>query len=170
LRAVNVGGKNKLVMADLKTHLAAAGLEQVATYIQSGNLVFKSEKSAEQVSQLVHDTIENQWLLDIDCLVFSADQWQNFLRDCPFPQDDGKTLHFYLLSEASVDPNREKLERLKKETESYQLGAEVFYLYAPEGIGRSKLAAEVEKSLGVKTTARNLNTVNKLSSLLQSLK
>jgi uncharacterized protein (DUF1697 family) len=56
----------------------------------------------------------------------------------------------------------EKIEGLKSATEAYKLLGRVFYLHAPDGIGRSKLASAAEKKLGVTTTARNLNTVRKL--------
>ncbi len=73
-----------------------------------------------------------------------------------------KTLHFSFLFEPPADPDLKALADAKSPTESYKLTDRVFYLHAPDGVGRSKLAANAEKHLGVVTTARNYRTVNKL--------
>jgi uncharacterized protein (DUF1697 family) len=86
----------------------------------------------------------------------------------PFPQAvaDPKTLHFFFLSEPASEPDTEALDKAKTSTEQYKLTDGVFYLYAPHGIARSKLAANAEKHLGVATTARNYRTVDKLASMV----
>jgi len=90
-----------------------------------------------------------------------------FIADeCPFSSDEGKLLHFCFLSEMPKEPDLESLEALKSESEEFRLINKVFYLYAPDGVGRSKLAAKVEKAMGVPVTARNWNTVRKIRSLI----
>ena len=77
-----------------------------------------------------------------------------------------KTLHFFFLAEPAVDPNTKALDDARSSTEYYKLTDHVFYLHAPDGIGRSKLAANAEKHLGVVTTARNYRTVDRLLSMV----
>lgn len=67
---------------------------------------------------------------------------------------------------APTSPDLEKLMALKSPREDFRLIQQVFYLYAPDGIGRSKLAEKVEKNLGVPATARNWNTVSKLLAMV----
>jgi uncharacterized protein (DUF1697 family) len=75
---------------------------------------------------------------------------------------EGKSLHFFFLASTPAKPDLDALAKLKSSSEEFKLGKNVFYLHAPDGIGRSKLAAKVEKALGVPATARNWNTVSKL--------
>ena len=74
----------------------------------------------------------------------------------------GKELHLYFLVSRPKKPDLDRLDAVKARSERFALKDTVFYLYAPDGIGRSKLAAAVERSLGVAATARNWNTVEKL--------
>ena len=90
---------------------------------------------------------------------------QTAIKNNPFSVHEGKTLHFYFLSAKPENPDLTKLAKLKSPTEDFKLDNKVFYLLAPDGIGRSRLAAAVEQNLSVKVTARNLNTVNKLTLL-----
>jgi uncharacterized protein (DUF1697 family) len=82
----------------------------------------------------------------------------------PFPkaEAESKSVHLYFLAKTPKDPDLEALNRLKSGKESFKLMDDVFYLHAPDGIGRSKLAARAEKLIGVEATARNWNTVTKL--------
>ena len=84
-----------------------------------------------------------------------------------FNTEDGKALHFFFLDSHPNNPNLERLMAVKSKSEEFKLHKKVFYLYAPDGVGRSKLAAKVEQSMGVPVTARNLNTVNKLIALVK---
>ena len=87
----------------------------------------------------------------------------------PFPQAEAepKTLHLYFLTDSPENPDLNRLDQLKRGTEQYRLSDKVFYLYAPDGIGRSKLAEQVEKALGVAATARNWRTVSKVMALVE---
>ena len=167
LRGINVGGKNRLPMADLKAILADQGYQQVATYIQSGNAVLASERTlnTEDETRLQQAILARQGFAPEVMLIHSA-SWEKALANCPFDlaeveQDraTGKTLHFYFLAEVPQSPDLDALNILKKPSEVFSCSWRCFYLQAPEGIGRSKLAAQVEKHLGVPATARNANTV-----------
>ena len=92
------------------------------------------------------------------------------IQDNPFPQAeaDPKTLHFFFLAEPAANADLKAIDAVKIASENYELASTVFYMYAPDGFGRSKLAKDAEKHLGVVTTARNLRTVNKIHAMLES--
>ncbi len=169
LRGINVGGHNKLRMQDLRSLLENLGLENVRTYIQSGNVVFQADsRSKEQLTQEISAAIQTQHGLSPRILLLNEEEFVAAVEGNPFPEGESepKKLHFFFLAEPAANPDIEKMEALKKESEQYQLDEQVFYFYAPEGIGRSNLAAAAEKLLGVPTTARNWRTVTKIKELL----
>lgn len=171
-RGINVGGKNKLAMKDLRALVSAQGYESVKTYIQSGNMVFQSSKiAAMQFEAKVKKAILKDHGFQPKIMVLSQDQLTAAQAQNPFAEAtrEPKTLHLYFLAEPASDADLECLESLKKDSEHYRLTNAVFYLHAPEGIGRSKLAARVEKALGVAATARNWRSVSKIIDLAASL-
>lgn len=165
-RGINVGGKNSLPMKELAAIIESLGYKDVTTYIQSGNVVFRSRGKigAKDVTEL-RLAIRKKKEFDPKVLILDAEQLHTAVKNNPFPTENGKVLHFFFLESAPRNPNLEKLDQLKKESEKFRLSKEIFYLHAPEGIGRSKLAAGVEKELGVPVTSRNWNTVHKLVSM-----
>ncbi|WDE03224.1 DUF1697 domain-containing protein [Thalassomonas viridans] len=164
LRGVNVGGKNLLPMKELKSQLAAAGFEQVKTYIQSGNIVLLSNSNPEEE---IATLIQTEFGFIPEIMVLDDDEFMRCASDNPYQEAEGKTVHFYFCK-TQPQINTEKLAGLISATESYQLVDKVFYLHAPDGIGRSKLVANIEACLGVPATGRNLNTVNKLIDMAKS--
>jgi uncharacterized protein (DUF1697 family) len=163
LRGINVGGRNILPMNELGTILETIGYENIRTYIQSGNVVFctRDEIGTNAAAEISEEILKKKGF-EPNVLLLNAKQLADAIENNPFPTDDGKALHFFFLESQPEKPNLEPLESLKVESEQFKLYENVFYLYAPEGIGRSKLAAAVEKSIGVAVTARNWNTVIKL--------
>jgi len=168
LRGINVGGNNLLPMKDLRALLESAGLMQVRTHIQSGNCVFETgEIDPRALEQLIADAIDGAFGFRPNVLVLSADNFAAALAANPYPEglDDPKTVHFSFLAEPASNADLPALEALRAESERFHLTGEVFYLHAPDGIGRSKLAAQVERHLGVAATARNLRSVMKIAAL-----
>ena len=169
-RGINVGGHNILPMKELKRMLEGMGSEQVLTYIQSGNVVFTHEESRANLLELkIQRAVNSNFGFEPRILLLSAAQLKTAIASNPFPDAAQlpKTLHFYFLAEAAEEVDRNKLNELKSSSEKYSLVDRVFYLHAPDGIGRSKLAARVEKFLGVPATARNWSTVEKVLHLAQ---
>ena len=162
LRGVNVGGKNLLPMKELKALLLSSGFENVSTYIQSGNVVLQGQQPSEHE---ITTLIQSQFGFSPKVLVLPEDEFTASIKDNPYKEYQGKFVHFYYCKEAPII-DQAKLTRLISETECYKLAGKVFYLYAPDGIGRSKLVANIESCLGVSATGRNLNTVSKLSVLV----
>ena len=168
-RGINVGGKNTLPMAKLRDDLETLKLKNVRTYIQSGNIVFDATaKTANSISKKIKRRIEDRHGFEPKILILSQDELVAAVEANPFPeaQSDPKTLHFFFLAQSASGPNVDAIESARKATENFKLADRVFYLHAPEGIGRSKLAANVEKHLGVATTARNFRTVEKLMTMV----
>ena len=165
LRGINVGGNNIIKMADLKSDLESLKLKSVRTYIQSGNVVFDSTaKTASSLTKKICSQIEKQHGFRPQLFILDRNDLLAAIKSNPFPNavSDPKTLHFFFLSEPAADPDIKALDNARNQTENYKLTPRVFYLHAPDGIGRSKLAANAEKHLGVVTTARNYRTVDKL--------
>jgi uncharacterized protein (DUF1697 family) len=94
---------------------------------------------------------------------------ERVMRSNPLPEAESepKTLHLYFLAAPPERPDLDALEGIKGDRERFVLGDGVFYLHAPDGIGRSKLAANIEKLLGVPATARNWRTVHKVMEMAQ---
>jgi uncharacterized protein (DUF1697 family) len=167
-RGINVGGKNKLPMKDLVVALESVGCRDVATYIQSGNAVFRSEgQDASRLADSIGAAIREHHGFEPRVLLLESDEMEKAVRSNPFPEAESepKTLHLYFLTTPPESPDLAALERIRGDRERFVLGEDVFYLHAPDGIGRSKLAANVEKLLGVPTTARNWRTVGKIMEL-----
>lgn len=169
-RGINVGGHNRLPMGELRQALKELGLEHVESYIQSGNVVFKSrEADPTALAEQIRGTVEDRFGFAPAVLVITAQALAEALAGNPYPEAEAepKTLHLYFLQDQPQEPDLDQLQAVKKESEHYTLRDKVFYLHAPEGIGRSKLAEQVEKALGVPATARNWRTAEKIAALIQ---
>lgn len=163
-RGINVGGKNILKMKDLVSLLEALGVQQVRTYIQSGNVVLESTDDPSWLSEQISQAIQHRFGFAPHVLVMDRAEFEKVIVENPFPEavSNPSSLHLGFLARPPEHPNLEELDRLKSESEQYYLSDSFFYLYAPEGIGRSKLAASSEKLLGVPMTDRNWNSVMKI--------
>ncbi len=164
LRGVNVGGKHILPMKLLTTELEALGLTYVKTYIQSGNIVFRdSKKTAAVLAAEIGTTINAKFGFEPHVAVISYKDFASSVTGNPFhdwmTDDNGKMLHLFFLDRTPLNLAQDRLESLLRSSERWQLKGRVFYLHTPEGFGDSKLASQVEKILGVPTTARNWRTV-----------
>lgn len=172
LRGINVGGNNIIPMKALKEMLSEAGYQDVLTYIQSGNIILKAKESdGGTVAKNIANLIATYFGFDIRVHALDRESFLKTIDQNPYGDlnDQGKNLHFGFLSELPLEADLESLNRISKETESFQIIGKVFYLYAPDGVGRSKLAAQSEKYLKVASkTDRNLATVLKLKAMLET--
>ncbi len=167
LRGINVSGKNKIVMKELKAALDAAGFKNVATYIQSGNIVFTHAPTDENtLAKKIVVLIKTTFNLDVPVLVRTLEYIEQANADNPFLKQkdiDAEKLHITFLA---YMPNQENIDKLN--THSYLpdkvivLGT-VVYIHCPDGYGRTKFHnGFLENKLKVAATTRNLKTVNKL--------
>jgi uncharacterized protein (DUF1697 family) len=170
-RGINVGGKSTLPMRDLVTLFEELGCRNIRTYIQSGNVVFETaENSREELAKRVSEKVTGRFGFTPYVLLLTVEELNQALAQNPFPQtaDNPQSLHLGFLSSSPVNPDLTRLERLKSESERFQLNGNVFYLFAPDGVGRSKLAAGAERSLGVPMTDRNWRTICKIAEIAKT--
>ncbi|MEO1224819.1 MAG: DUF1697 domain-containing protein [Pseudomonadota bacterium] len=171
LRGVNVGGGNKLPMASLRAILDRVGATDVQTYIQSGNAVFgHAETDAAKVGNMIGSGVQKRHGFRPKVLAMTAAEMARAAEANPFPSAEAepKTLHLYFLAEPSATPDIDTICALASGSETFTLTDSVFYLHAPDGIGRSKLAQRVERLLGVEATARNWRTVANVLAMARS--
>ncbi len=104
-------------------------------------------------------------------IILDAEAFKRGMQHNPYPESeaDPKTLYLGFLETEPTVPNFEKMAEIKKESEAYKLVGKVFYLSAPEGVGRSKLAANSDKLIGVPMTVRNWRTVSKIRDILNEV-
>lgn len=165
LRGINVGGHNRLPMADLHGIMEELGARRVRTYIQSGNAAFEyGEELPENFGEQLARRIASSKGFHPKVLALTLDQLEHSVDQNPFPEaeDEPKSLHLYFLASGPPDPDMEAIEDARTGSERYQLDGKVFYLHAPDGIGRSTLATGVERYLGVEATGRNWRSVQKV--------
>ncbi|WP_328354352.1 DUF1697 domain-containing protein [Streptomyces sp. NBC_00445] len=168
LRGINVGGSRKVPMAELRTLMEGLGYDGVRTYLQSGQAVFSSGHGDEEsLAAELTRAIEKHFGFGVDVIVRDHAYLKAVAEACPFPAADleAKQLHVTYFS-APVDPDRfAEIDQAAYLPEEFRLGDRALYLYAPNGLGRSKLAEHLSKprlNKGVIATSRNWNTVVKL--------
>ncbi|WP_329221966.1 DUF1697 domain-containing protein [Streptomyces sp. NBC_01485] len=174
LRGINVGGSKKLPMAELRTLLAGLDLGDVRTYLQSGQAVFTSGHGDEEsLAAEIGAAIEKHFGFAADVIVRDHAFLKAVADNCPFPaaELEARQLHVTYFS-APVDEERYAgIDRDAHLPEEFRLGDRVLYLYAPDGLGRSKLAEQLSKprvNKGLIATTRNWNTVVKLVEMTQA--
>lgn len=169
-RGINVGGKNSLPTKELVAILEAIGAGNVKTYIQSGNAVLQSvEKDASRLSEQLTAEIKRRCGFEARVLILRLEELKKAIKENPFPEAEAEpsSLHVGFLASKPKHADLEKLFTLKKASERFHLSDRVFYLHAPDGVGRSKLAASSERLLGVPMTDRNWRTVCKVMGLAE---
>ncbi len=168
LRGVNLGSTNRVPMPKLRTALEEAGFEDVATYVQSGNVVLSSGDSAPQVARKCERVIKQEFGLAIPVVVRTRAQLAQIVKRNPLGKA-AKNPKRYQVSFLEKKPTAALVRRLEEvavPAEHVVAAGREIYAWHPEGVARSKLwAALAGKGLGVTATARNWTTVTKLLEL-----
>lgn len=167
LRAVNVSGTGKLPMAAFRTALAQAGFSDVATYIQTGNVWLTTPLDRDQTQAKVEAVMAQDFDLERPAMALSHAELDAALTQNPFPQaaDNPARLHLMFLR-GEIEFDEEGFAGLCDNGEEYALINGVFYLYTPNGAGRSKAANRYERFVKAEMiTARNLNSCTKIAAL-----
>lgn len=167
LRGINVGGHNKLPMAQLREIAAVVGLGDVRTYIQSGNLVASTDGDPVTVGPELAQAITSATGLTVPVIVRTIDQWTALVEANPFPDaaESGTHVHVICLPMPASESLR-TFDASGFAPEEYAVVGSEIYLHVPDGLGRSKLAIAVNRLPDAAAgTARNWNTVQKLAEL-----
>jgi len=170
VRGINVGGRSKLAMADLRAIAEGCGFEDVRTYIQSGNLVCStSEKSSAAVAATLEKALAEETELKPAVMARTADEWAAAVDANPFLRrgEDPAHLHVTFLATGEKASLGDLDVAAYAPEEAAVAGAEL-YLFLPGGMGRSKLAGDLAKRKGPPGTTRNWRTTLKLLEMAQA--
>ena len=168
LRGINVSGQKKILMADLKALYESLHFKEVATYIQSGNVIFKSDAklSDVQLAKKIEKAIDAKYNFEVPVIIRSMEEWEKAISQNPFIKEkkiDLKKLHITFLLEV---PSKENVESIKSTDflpDKFIIKGKEIYLHIPESYGETKLSNNFfENKLKIRATTRNWNTVNKL--------
>lgn len=167
LRGINVSGQKIIRMQDLREICEKAGLQEVETYIQSGNIVFKSALTDRlELELLIAEIIKDHYGFDVPVWVITADEIAYYLKMDPFADDEryDPKRRFYCLLDRVPDPDSLfDLWDKAEEPEVVVVVDRMVYLYIPGNAARTKLSNNmVEKMLKCKATTRNQNTLQAL--------
>jgi uncharacterized protein (DUF1697 family) len=167
LRGINVGGKNKLSIEELKRVYSSLGFTGVRTYIQSGNIVFESPDAREKGHEKsIEGKIKKAFAMDIPVMVRTREELQRTIESNPFLPSKAHQVDKLLVTFLSDLPDKkamDKLASLKWIGEDFRIIGREVYLFCPNGYGRTKLTNNAfESKLGVRATTRNWATVNRL--------
>lgn len=175
LRGINVGGRNKLKMAELRALLEKSGFKDVATYIQSGNVLFQNCGSNSANAQKIKKLIATEFEYDVKVLMLNASVLATVADGNPFGQDFEDHLHVTFLGakpKAAALKSTVELQSaggLKLGDDQFKVVQDVVYIHCPNGYGRTKLNNTFfETKLQVEATTRNWKTLNKLIELAGS--
>jgi uncharacterized protein (DUF1697 family) len=168
LRGVNLGARNKIAMPRLRELFEELGSDDVATYVQSGNVVFRSAARRDELAKTIGSEIRSRFGLEITVVLHTKSQLRAIVAGNTFAHDqqDPTKLHVTFLAEP---PRRDRAAALRMkqfEPDEFRVTRQAVYLHCPQGYGRSKLSnAFFEQELGVAATTRNWRTVTALAEL-----
>jgi uncharacterized protein (DUF1697 family) len=167
LRGINVGGHKIIKMDQLRNAFEELGFENVATYVQSGNVVFKSPKeTSANLSRKIEEMLLRRFNMSVPVIVRTAEEVGEVLRNNAFLKERGADvtrLHVTFLSHAPQRTAVRGLDAIAAGEDRFHCRGQEIYLHCPNGFGGTKLSINAfEKVLAVGATTRNWNTVNKL--------
>ncbi|QYA24110.1 DUF1697 domain-containing protein [Gramella sp. MT6] len=167
LRGINVGGKRKILMNDLKALSDELGLEDAQTYIQSGNLIFNSNKENSELEDMLEKSISERFGFEVPVIVRDSKELETSVSKNPFFKDpDISELHLTFLKESPSKENLEKIQSYKCEPDKFKLEGNNVFILCKGKYHQTKLSNNFfEKKLKVGATTRNWITVLKLIEL-----
>ena len=167
LRGINVSGQKKIPMADLRELLTKSGLEDVQTYIQSGNIIFKSsEEDKVELELKIHKAIKSHFGFEVPVLVMKPEALQHIFDACPFPKEQKEKSYFMMLFSKADEALVDSVSKLSYPNEAFKITDNAIYFYCAVGYGKAKFSNNFfERKLKVTATARNYKTMVKLVKL-----
>jgi uncharacterized protein (DUF1697 family) len=164
LRGINVGGRAKVPMKELRGVFESMGYTDVATYIQSGNVVFDGT-TAPRSAREIERRIAEAFGFDIAVVLRTPKELAVVIRANPFPKADSAKLHVMFLSGAPAKAAFAKVDAGLYGTDQFALGRKEIYLHLPNGVGQSKLPGALARLASPEATVRNWRTVTTLAEL-----
>jgi uncharacterized protein (DUF1697 family) len=165
LRGVNVGGKNVVPMAELRTLAESLGYGEVRTFIQSGNVIFSA--SPREGAVRLRSAISARFGIEVAVLLRSAAELGAVLRANPFPVADPSQLHVGFMAKRASAAAVAALEPGRFLPEEFAVEGRELYLRLPDGMARTKLPRYLERQLASPITFRNWNTLASLAELVR---
>lgn len=170
LRGVNLGARNKVAMPALRSMVEALGHEDVQTYIQSGNILFRSRsRSVPKITAALEAGIAEEFGFPVAVVVRTHRELQHVITNNPFAAGgaDPSALHAVFLGSAPTKASVAALDPDRSPPDEFAVRHAEVYLHCPNGFGRSKLSLDYfERTLGGPATIRNWKTVTKLAELM----
>ncbi|MDO5784953.1 MAG: DUF1697 domain-containing protein [Eubacteriales bacterium] len=168
LRGVTPTGKNRIPkMSYLAEVLQNAGLRDVKTYIQSGNIIFNTELAESEVKILIHDCIKQKIGADLSVILKTSEQLKRACKECPFGEEyDITRVHLVFTNDTICTQKLSKLLEMDFGDEVFAFGKECLYMYLPKNAEKKRLNNNfLERQLGITATMRKFNVVQHLSEL-----
>jgi uncharacterized protein (DUF1697 family) len=163
LKGVNVGGKNNMPMAGLRALFESLGFGEVKTFIQSGNVVFRSAQPPRSTE--IEAAIMDGFGIATTVVLRTPKELVKVIKNNPFAQLEGSYLHVGFMAARPKDIDVSNLDREYFSPERFEIVAGEIFLYLPNGMARSKLPRYLDRQLKVQITVRNWNTINRLVAL-----
>lgn len=170
-RGINVSGQKTIRMEDLKTLFEDLGFERIQTYIQSGNVVFSTDRTATPaIVTAIEKGVRTQFGLQVAVVLRTGKELAEVVSGNPFPVETGKDaagFHVTFLATAPDPTALDVLRQVRGDPDEIRIGSREIYLYCPGGYGRTKFNnTTIERKLGTVATTRNWKTVLKLLEML----
>lgn len=169
LRGINVGGGNRVPMADLRALCEGLGWEEVRTYIQSGNLLFAAAGKPARLEAALEEAIEGEFGLAIPVIVRAGADWPGYVAANPFPKASESEPNRVMLALSKKPPAAGAVERLRERAaagERIERAGGALWIHYAGGSARSKLSPSVlDRLAGSPVTTRNWRTVLELDEL-----
>jgi uncharacterized protein (DUF1697 family) len=168
LRGINVSGQKKILMADLKTLIETLEFKEIFTYIQSGNVVFKSDGKLPDMglAKKIEAAIEKKYGFRVPVIIRNLEELNKVISNNPFLKEKNisiEKLHVTFLSQAPKENNINNIENIDFSPDRFFIKAKEVFLHIPESYGKTKLSNKFfENKLKVTATTRNWKTVTKL--------
>lgn len=169
LRGINLGPTNKVSMPELRAMATDLGYADVATYINSGNLIFTSTKKAAALEGEISAAIKKRFGTDTDVAVRTPAQLRKILAENPYPDGSPSQVTVAFLTKAAPAGAKQRVAEMATEAEPFTFAGSEVYVYYSKGMGRSKLAEKFSSVIGVSSTVRNINTVSKVLAMCDSI-
>lgn len=171
LRGINVSGQKKIKMAELRAHLENHGFKNVQTYIQSGNIVVKSEKPCSVLESTIAQLIKKEYGYDVEVIARTKGEWEAMIKAMPYEDKRPEKISLYyqaFLKEEMSEEQKAMFPITSEKKEQFIMGDRIIYCFYPEKYGRTKYHNNYfERTIKIPMTTRNWKTVMKLWEMVQ---